>query len=109
MLCPGRSSDSSSAAGLGGRPQVSPTTRLRVAADACEFAACAVVYNDGGHWWADMLCHGRFRRRNGEPRGWGSYRYDGLEADGKLRYAAAKLTLTSDPRHISVVLYRKRA
>ena len=75
----------------------------------CVGVLLEVVYNDGSHWWADMLCHGHFRRRNGEPRGWGSYRYDGLEADGKLRYAAAKLTLTSDPRHISVVLYRKRA
>ena len=36
-----------------------------------------------------------------------SYRYDGLEAGGALRYAGRELTLTSDPRHISLVLYRR--
>ena len=64
------------------------------------YQAVAVVYNDGSHWWADLL------RAAAAPYP-ESYRYDGLEAGGALRYAGRELTLTSDPRHISLVLYRR--
>ena len=37
----------------------------------------------------------------------GSYRYDSLEAGGTLRYTGRVLTLTSEPRLISFVLYRR--
>ena len=43
----------------------------------------------------------------GEPRGFASYRYDGLEAEGQLRFCGYSLELTSDPRHISLVMYRR--
>ena len=65
------------------------------------YQAVAVVYNDGSHWWADLL------RAAAAPYP-ESYRYDGLEAGGALRYAGRELTLTSDPRHISLVLYRRQ-
>ena len=42
-----------------------------------------------------------------EPLGYASYRYDGLEAEGRLRFCGYRLQMTSDPRHVSVVLYRK--
>ena len=35
------------------------------------------------------------------------YRYDGLEEGGRLRYVAPTLTLTSDARHVSLVMYRR--
>ena len=44
------------------------------------YQAVAVVYNDGSHWWADLL------RAAAAPYP-ESYRYDGLEAGGALRYA----------------------
>ena len=60
------------------------------------------MYNDGAHWWADVMCAKHFV---GARRG--CYRYDGMEAGGQLRYAGPKLTLTSEPRLISFVLYRR--
>mmetsp|Transcript_37140 Transcript_37140/g.97640 ORF Transcript_37140/g.97640 Transcript_37140/m.97640 type:complete len:81 (+) Transcript_37140:2-244(+) len=66
------------------------------------YEAAAVIYNNGAHWWADLLCSRHFKRRRAA-----SYRYDGLEAGGALRYCAPSLTLTSEPRYISVVLYRR--
>ena len=78
------------------------------------YEAVAVVYNDATHWWADLKSSGHFRHRKGadgisRPLGAASYRYDGLEAEGQLRFCGHELTLTSDPRHISVVLYRRAA
>ena len=71
-------------------------------AAAQRYAAVAVVYNDGSHWWADLMCDRHFKR--GQR---GCYRYDGLEADGALRYVGPTLTLTSDARLVSFVLYRR--
>ena len=63
----------------------------------------AVVYNDGSHWWADILCSRQFRRRQAAA----CYRYDGLEASGVLRHTGPTLTLSSDTRHLSLILYRR--
>lgn len=112
--------------------------QLTVGGVVCEYTAVAVIYNDGSHWWSDMMCHGHFRRtRPGggktlpadeahaastaassmagmgggkhplEPCGFASYRYDGLESDGQLRFCGYELTLTSDSKLISLVLYRR--
>ncbi|EOD25816.1 hypothetical protein EMIHUDRAFT_205970 [Emiliania huxleyi CCMP1516] len=69
------------------------------------YAVAAVVYNDGAHWWADLLSRRHFTKRS---RSTGSYRYDGLESGGQLRYAGRgpSPTLTSEPRHVSLVWYR---
>lgn len=120
-------------------PRVSPTITLRVREGASsgealpqEYQTAAVMYNDGSHWWADLMSPGHFRSDKpasgkathaghgaegddaaalaavAEPRGFASYRYDGLEASGRLRFCGYSLELTSDPRHISAVLYRRR-
>jgi len=52
---------------------------------------------------------GEHRGDAAEPRGQASYRYDGLECDGQLRLTGDQLRLTSQRRHISVVLYRRHA
>lgn len=70
-----------------------------------KYDAIAVFYNNGAHWWADLLCSRHFRKRKGSA----SYRYDGLEAGGKLRYCSPSLTMTSDARYISMVIYRCRS
>lgn len=84
------------------RLRVAPEMQLSVDGAAQSYAAVAVVYNDGTHWWADLMCGRHFK---GGQRG--CYRYDGLEADGALRYAGPELTLTSDARLVSFVLYRR--
>jgi len=95
------------------RLQVAPTMHLHVDGESCVYAAAAVVYNDGAHWWADLLAAGHFRTmKDGQPKGRASYRYDGLEAAGRLRFTSwgkRGPTLTSDERHISFVLYRRQA
>ena len=104
------------------RLQVARTMALSVGGVPQEYGAAAVVYNDGSHWWADLMASGHFKREsigpNGErlpkgsrpPKGMASYRYDGLEASGRLRFAGSQgLTLTSDERHVSFVLYRRHA
>ena len=112
------------------RPQVAASMTLDMSGERQEYTAAAVVYNDGGHWWADIVASGHFKRsreasgrhggrqplgeasgRHGgrQPLGEASYRYDGLEANGQLRYVSADgITLTSDERHISLVLYRRK-
>ncbi|KAL3912845.1 MAG: hypothetical protein SGPRY_008193 [Prymnesium sp.] len=84
--------------------QLHVASQMEIVTAACPatYKAIAVVYNNGAHWWADLLCSRHFRKRQGEA----SYRYDGLEHGGRLRYSAPGLTLTSDPRFISLVLYR---
>jgi len=94
---------------------VARTMRIELRQGVQEYSAAAVVYNDGSHWWADLLCSRHFKRKRGEdgilrPCGDASYRYDGLEAGGKLRFAGLSsggVILTSDPRYISLVLYRR--
>lgn len=87
---------------------VSPTMVLQVGGVAQEYAAVAIVYNDGTHWWSDMLCGGHFRvDEHGEPLGTASYRYDGLECEGQLRYCGTQLKPTSDCRYMSFVVYRR--
>jgi hypothetical protein len=99
------------------RPQVAASMTLDMSGERQEYTAAAVVYNDGGHWWADIVASGHFKRRREasgrhggrQPLGEASYRYDGLEANGQLRYVSAdRITLTSDERHISLVLYRRK-
>ena len=90
------------AAALPWRLSLAPRVELRAAGGAATYEVAAVVYNDGAHWWADLRCAKHFK---GGARG--SYRYDGLEAGGALRYAGRELTLTSEPRLISFVLYRR--
>jgi hypothetical protein len=112
----GFSSGSMASSRLPWRPEVAPTMTLRLGGVEQVYSAVAVVYNDGSHWWADMMASGHFKHRKGEdgmcrPCGAASYRYDGLEAGGALRFvgAGAKgITLTSDRQHISVVLYRRQ-
>ena len=71
----------------------------------CPIQAVAAAYNNGAHWWADLLSSRHFKDSGQHA----SYRYDGLESDGQLRYAALdELTLTSDSRHISLVFYRQK-
>ena len=84
------------------RLRLAPRVELRAGGEAVTYEVAAVVYNDGAHWWADLRCTKHFKK--GEC---GSYRYDGLEAGGALRYAGRALTLTSEPRLISFVLYRR--
>ena len=85
------------------RLRLAPRVELRAGGEAVTYEVAAVVYNDGAHWWADLRCAKHFKK-GGES---GSYRYDGLEAGGALRYAGRALTLTSEPRLISFVLYRR--
>ena len=94
-------------------PCVAPACTFAIGAARQEYHAVAIVYNDGAHWWADMLSSSHFKRRKGpngergEHLGVASYRYDGLEADGRLRFCGYRLTMTSDPCHVSLVIYRK--
>lgn len=90
------------ASALPWRLKLAPTAELRAGGESARYEVAAVVYNDGAHWWADLRCAKHFK--GGER---GSYRYDGLEAGGTLRYAGRVLTLTSEPRLISFVLYRR--
>lgn len=84
--------------------QVAPRMRLRVAGADGAYEPAAVVYNNGSHWWADLLCSAHFAKRQRAA----SYRYDGLEEGGRLRYCReGALILTSDPRFVSLVLYRR--
>lgn len=72
------------------------------------YDAVAVVYNDASHWWAEVLSRTHFRKdAHGQQ---GSYRYDGLEARGALRYIGKGpvLARTSEPRYMSLVWYRAR-
>ena len=103
----GVSAGSSAAGDLSWRPTVSPSMTLTIGGEQMVYSAIAVVYNDGSHWWADLMCHRHFKRVDKQPKGLASYRYDGLEAEGMLRFTGYNLTLTSDSRHISLVLYRK--
>ncbi|KOO28515.1 hypothetical protein Ctob_003365 [Chrysochromulina tobinii] len=78
------------------RPQVAASMTLDMSGERQEYTAAAVVYNDGGHWWADIVASGHFKRRREasgrhrgrQPLGEASYRYDGLEANGQLRYSS---------------------
>ena len=109
----GIGADSSAASCLPWTPEVAPRCVLRVGSSRQAYTAVAVVYNDGSHWWGDMLSSSHFKRQKrddggpDEPLGYASYRYDGLEAEGRLRFCGYSLHMTSDPRHVSVVLYRK--
>jgi len=85
--------------------RVEPRMELQLQGGSQAYAVAAVVYNDGAHWWADLLSRRHFTKRS---RSTGSYRYDGLESGGQLRYAGRgpSPTLTSEPRHVSLVWYR---
>ena len=78
--------------------------RLEVGGHAATYSAAAVVFNDGAHWWADMMAAGHYKRRMGadgvrRPAGCACYRYDGLECDGRLRFCGfARDALGDDPR-----------
>ena len=75
------------------------------------YSPIAVTYNDGTHWWADIASSAHFKKRRGDPMGEASYRYDGMEADGRLRFTSWShdgIQMTSDSRRISFVLYRRR-
>ena len=97
------------------RPHIASTMRLDVGGSAQTYEAVAAIYNDGSHWWSDMLSPAHRKRAKGadgnqRPLGAGSYRYDGLEADGLLQYvgpATRGIILTSDERHVSIVVYRR--
>ena len=106
---------------------VAPRMALEVGGVPVEYEAAAVVYNDASHWWADLLSGGHFRRERPEaglergtvayqrakrsrcaPLGRSSYRYDGMEEGGRLRFTGhPRLVMTSEARHISFVLYRR--
>lgn len=77
---------------------VASHVKLHTADSVATYEVVAVVYNDGSHWWADLRCSNQGTL--------GSYRYDGLAKGGKLQFAGSELTLTDDPRKISLVLYR---
>jgi hypothetical protein len=84
---------------------LSPRMNLHVAGREAAYHAVALVYNDNDHWWADVLSGVHFRSDAPAP---GSYRYDGLEAGGALRYTGRgpAIARTSEPRHMSLVWYR---
>lgn len=73
-------------------------------APPAEYAAAAVVYNDGAHWWADMLASGHYkqsRRPDGRvvASGVASYRSAAkiprLPYHRPLVFSRAGLTLTA--------------
>ena len=110
---PAGGSGGGAASRLPWRLALAPRMELRAGGEAATYEAAAVAYNDAAHWWADLRCAKHFDSSAARA----SYRYDGLEAGGALRFAggggadgsAAALTLTSDPRLISFVLYRRVA
>eukprot|EP00965_Chrysotila_dentata_P189652 6173439-Pleurochrysis_carterae.AAC.1 len=87
------------------RLSVAPSVALAAGGTSAQYHAQAVIYNGGNHWWADLVSSRHFVKRQSSA----SYRYDGLEANGLLRYTGPSLTLSSDPRQISMVLYRRAA
>lgn len=100
------------AGGAGGRTDrlpwrlgLAPRLRLDVGGQDAAYNAVALVYNDSNHWWADVLSGVHFRKDAPAP---GSYRYDGLEAGGALRYTGRgpAIARTSEQRHMSLVWYR---
>ncbi len=117
----GRDTDGAGAAGgpparrLPWRLDVAPSMRICIDGSRVDYDVAAVVYSDGSHFWADMTSGAHFRRkkaaaarrRHAPPLARASYRYDGLEAGGKLRFSGlGHLVVTSDPALMSLVLYR---
>lgn len=70
-----------------------------------QYEASAVIYNNGYHWWADMVCSPGLGAGGGRT----GYHYDGLTNKGVLNATGSGLTQTSDATQISMVLYRRSA
>lgn len=85
------------------RLRVAPSLKLHIGTETQEYAAAATTYNNGAHWWADILSAHHFRRRARQA----SYRYDGLEKSGELQYAGQGFITTSDMLYLSLVWYRR--
>ena len=64
----------------------------------------AVVFNNGQHWWCDVVNHCADPQL---PHLLSTFTYDGLMSNGALRYCGPDVSLSTDERYMSCLVYRR--